>query len=183
MAYAFSTGRRSFLEKSMASEVMAALILSGKSQILPKLVVFDTWIRNADRCHPDPENYPPNYDNLFFTPAGQKYELVALDHSQAFVESGLEASLSDQYIVEDDQVYGYFPEFAALIDYVSVSAAVARLRQINTALVQEIVDSIPSEWGISSGARVVLRDVILERAIRVADYIPPKLLNDPGLEL
>jgi len=150
---------------------------------IAKLVVFDTWIRNADRCHPDPENYPPNYDNLFFTPNGQKYELVALDHSQGFIESGIEAALSDPYVLEDDQVYGFFPEFAALIDYTSVTAAVARLRQIDTAQVQEIVDSIPPQWGISSGTRVVLRNVICERANRVANYISAKLLSNPGLEV
>lgn len=148
-----------------------------------KLVVFDTWIRNADRCHPDPDNYPPNYDNLFFTPHGQKYDLVALDHSQGFVESGLEAALSDPYVIDDDDVYGYFPEFAELINYDTVSAAVGRLRQIDTALVQEIIDSIPAAWAISAAGRTALRQVIVERADRVAGYLPAKLLNDPGLQL
>lgn len=148
-----------------------------------KLVAFDTWVRNADRCHPDPANYPPNYDNLFFTPQGQKYELVALDHSQAFVESGLEAALSDPYLIDDDQIYGYFPEFADLIDFNSVTAAVTRLRQIDTALVQEIIGSIPAQWGISSDARATWCDVICKRAARVAEYLPRKMLSDPGLEV
>lgn len=152
-------------------------------QDVAKLIVLDTWIRNADRCHPDPDNYPPNYDNLFFTPHGQKYDLVALDHSQGFVESGLEAALSDPYVVEDDQVYGYFPEFAELIDFYSVSAAIARLRQIDITLAQKIVGSVPQQWAISTTAREALVNVICERAVRVASYLPKKLLNDPGLEL
>jgi hypothetical protein len=150
---------------------------------IARLVVFDTWVRNADRCHPAPENYPPNYDNLFFTPSGPKFRVVALDHSQAFVESGLEASLSDQYVINDDGVYGYFPEFADLIKFEAVTAAVAKLRQIDANFVAEVIASIPAQWAISQAARAAWANVITQRAANVANYLPRKLLNNPGLDL
>lgn len=148
-----------------------------------KLIAFDTWIRNSDRCHPDPGNYPPNYDNLFFTPVGSKFQLMALDHSQAFVESGLEAGLIDGYLLEDEEIYGFFPEFAELISLEAVTAAVTKLRQIDQAFVAEIIASIPAQWGISDGARAAWVNVITTRAELVANYLPAKLLDNPGFEL
>jgi hypothetical protein len=148
-----------------------------------KLVVFDTWIRNADRCHPEPDNYPPNYDNLFFTTAGAKFRLMALDHSQGFVESGLEENLSDPYLLNDDGVYGYYPEFSELIQFEPVTAAIQRLGEFPAALAAEIVDSIPEEWDISNTARAAWVSVIVQRAQRVAEYLPAKLLDEPGLQV
>ncbi len=148
-----------------------------------RLIMFDSWIRNADRCHPDPDNYPPNYDNLFFTPSGSKFRLVALDHSQAFVESGLEASLFDKYVLEDDGIYGRFPEFASLIDFEAVTSATLRLQELDPQFVQSVVASIPAEWSLSDAARRALVDMIVERAKFVSKYLPQKLLDDPGLKL
>ncbi|OKO80410.1 hypothetical protein AC630_15745 [Bradyrhizobium sp. AS23.2] len=148
-----------------------------------RLIVFDTWVRNADRCAPEPFGYPPNYDNLFFTRSASKFQLTALDHSQAFVESGVEDSLSDPYLLTDDEVYGYFPEFADLVDSGAVMDAAGKLRQIVPATVHEIIASIPAAWAISDSARASWADVILARARAVADYLPPKLLVNPGLGL
>lgn len=148
-----------------------------------KLVVFDTWIRNADRCAPAAFGYPPNYDNLFFTRVGSKFQLTALDHSQGFVESGLEASLADGYLLTDEEIYGYFPEFVDLIDFEGVTAAVDKLKQVPPALVNEIIASIPHAWSISNNARAVWANVIIDRAAAVANYLPAKLLMNPGLEL
>ncbi|WP_456745035.1 HipA family kinase [Bradyrhizobium sp. USDA 4354] len=148
-----------------------------------RLVVFDTWVRNGDRCAPAESGYPPNYDNLFFTRLGSRFQLTALDHSHAFVENGLEGSLSDPYVLADEGIYGYFPEFAGLIKFSAVSAAVDRLNQVTPAMANEIVASIPAEWQISDGAKASWANVIIVRAQKVAGYLPAKLLNDPGLAL
>ncbi|MHB0784398.1 HipA family kinase [Bradyrhizobium sp. 5.13L] len=148
-----------------------------------RLVVFDTWIRNTDRCAPIETGYPPNYDNLFFTKSGSRFQLTALDHSHAFVENGLEGSLSDPYVLTDEGIYGYFPDFASLIKFSAVTTAVDRLHQVTPAMANEIVASIPLEWQISAGARASWANVITVRAQRVAEYLPAKLLNDPGLGL
>jgi hypothetical protein len=146
-----------------------------------RLVVFDTWIRNADRCAPQSFGYPANYDNLFFTRVGSRFQLTAMDHSQGFVESGLEAALSDPYLLTDDEVYGYFPEFSNLIQFQAVSAAAQRLLEITPDLVCGILASIPPEWGISNAAKTSWANVIVVRAKAVAQYLPAKILFNPGL--
>lgn len=148
-----------------------------------KIVFFDTWIRNADRWPPEAANLPGNRDNLFFTPVDRKFDLVALDHSHCFVETTLADELSSPHLLEDDGVYGNYPEFRPLITAQAVAAAATRLRQIDISIVREIVESIPPEWGVTVGERRGLADLICRRALRVADYLPAKLVAQPSLEL
>jgi hypothetical protein len=154
-----------------------------KPEDVSRLVVFDTWIRNADRCPPDPANTPYNRDNLFFTPSGRKFHLMVFDHSHCFVEGTLEDELGRPYLVEDERIYGNFPEFAAYISPGAVLASVARLRQIDTKMVQDILGSIPQQWGVSGAMRGAWCDLICARADKVADFIPAKLLDEPSLYL
>jgi hypothetical protein len=148
-----------------------------------KIIIFDTWIRNADRCPPDPGNIPFNRDNLFFTPEGRKFHLVAFDHSHCFVETTLEDELGGAHLVEDEQIYGRFPEFAPYITADAVGAAVARLGQMTPATAKEIVDSVPAKWAVSIGTRAAWCDLICERAQRVAKYAPGKLGVSLSFEL
>ena len=81
---------------------------------ISRLVMFDTWIRNADRWPPeDGIMAEPNFENLFFTPNGQKFEIIALDHSHCFVEIALDDELADPVVAFDERVYGLFPSFTA----------------------------------------------------------------------
>ncbi|SNT11677.1 hypothetical protein SAMN05216374_2759 [Tardiphaga sp. OK246] len=148
---------------------------------ISKLVVFDTWIRNADRCPPDPQNTPYNRDNLFFTPSGRKFQIVVFDHSHCFVEGTLEDELGQPHLLDDERIYGNFPEFSAYIRPDAVQAAVARLRQIDTNVVQEVLGSIPQQWGISGSIKAAWCHLICARANKVAEFIPGKLLDEPGL--
>lgn len=148
-----------------------------------KLVVFDTWIRNADRCPPNLHDVPYNRDNLFFSIEGRRFELVAIDHSHCFVEGTLDDLLAGADLLNDGAIYGYFPEFEPFIEAHAVAAAAARLRQIDIALVQAIVASVPKEWGVTAPTREAWVELICGRARRVADFVSAKLVNDPCLEL
>jgi hypothetical protein len=146
-----------------------------------KLVVFDTWIRNPDRC--PPEGLPNNRDNLFFTPIGRKFDLVALDHSHCFVETTLADELGQSHLLADESVYGFFPEFRPYIDTSAVRRAARRLLEIDMGTVKEIVGSVPPQWGVTAGSRDAWAKLICDRAERVAKFLPAKLGCEPELDL
>lgn len=78
------------------------------------LVVFDTWVRNRDRHYPDYDARKPNYDNVYFASlqhAPAKYRLVAMDHTHCFDNGQLHGKLARIDFVQDEKVYGLFPEF------------------------------------------------------------------------
>lgn len=148
------------------------------------IVVFDTWVRNIDRCPPvdyfDPE---PRRDNLLFTPVGRKFDLIAFDHTNCFVEEDLETGLQGPHFVEDERIYGLFPEFAPYLGERSITRAVAALRRIDPAVIREIVHSVPREWGPSKLVRDLWAARISERAARVADIVPDRLVCQMNLGL
>ena len=71
---------------------------------LARLVVFDTWIRNADRYPPEEAlmERPPNLDNLMFArhPGTRrlKYNLIVFDHTHAFSDAGYDG-LDDEAMI------------------------------------------------------------------------------------
>lgn len=150
---------------------------------IAKLIMFDTWVRNGDRCNPDPNLGISNRDNLFFTPAGRKVELIAFDHSHCFTDGVLEQDLNDSDIIDDENVYGYFPEFTPFVGADAVRQAADRLREMNTEVASAIVASVPHQWGPTTQVRRRWVDVIYQRAQRVAGYAPAKMIEQAGLEV
>lgn len=150
---------------------------------LARLVLFDTWVRNTDRCPPgnalDPE---PNYDNLVFKPVPRGYKLVALDHTHCFTEGDLATDVGDQAITYDDRIYGLFPEFEPFLDDEGVHEAAARLSLIDDAFVRDVVRSVPREWGLTDAARDLLAITISERARHVSRNGPRVLAQQLGLD-
>ena len=120
---------------------------------------------------------PFNRDNLFFTPIGRKFDLIAFDHSHCFVETTLEDELRGNHLVEDPRIYGNFPEFSRHLNGRAIEAGTARLRQIDARTAQEIIGSIPAEWGITTSVKTAWADLIVRRALAVANYIPSKLMD------
>ena len=150
---------------------------------IAKLVLFDSWTRNADRYPPIDAWGEPNRDNLFFTAIARRFGIVALDHSHAFVEGDLETEIGLQAVREDARVYGLFPEFCPYVAEGDVLAAAHQIGHIDAALVREIVGSIPMAWGPSAGARLAWVDTILARAAVVSQSLPDLLLQQMRLDL
>lgn len=146
------------------------------------LVIFDTWVRNIDRCPPEDYLDPtPKRDNLFFTLKGRKFEMVAFDHTHCFVEEELEAGLTGAHFVEDDRVYGVFPEFRPYLSERLLRRAIAALAQIDLPTIREIVGSIPHAWGPSAQVRKLWAEQIFERGQRVEEYVFARLV--PQLQM
>jgi hypothetical protein len=143
-----------------------------------KLVVFDTWIRNADR-HLDGTD---NSDNLLYarSGSGRKYDIVPIDHSHCFINADLEAELpADEAMMADERVYGFFPEFGHFITNINVSLAVEKLATLDPGFVDECVNSVPREWGLGQQHKKDLADLICQRAKFVAETLPARLVNEP----
>lgn len=99
------------------------------------------------------------------------------------VETTLVEELGHVHLIEDDRVYGYFPEFRDYVSEEAAKAAARRLRQIDRETVAAIVRSVPAQWGITHTQRETWVDVICKRAERVSGFIVGKLIKAPHLDL
>ena len=139
---------------------------------VPLLVVFDTWVRNLDRCPPpDYLDLTPKWDNLFFTPVRRSFEMVVFDHTHCFVEEDLESGLMDTQFVDDERVYGAFPEFFPLLSERRLREAAQLVARIDAATVSEIVHSVPTVWGPGRAVRERWIEQLVARAGRVEKYV------------
>tara|TARA_R110002126_G_C10451016_1_gene499609 strand:+ start:333 stop:1151 length:819 start_codon:yes stop_codon:yes gene_type:complete len=150
-----------------------------KPEDVAKLVVFDTWIRNNDRF----VDGNPNSDNLLYSEVtkGRKYSLVPIDHSHCFVDIGFDTDLPDLSLIEDETVYGLYPEFESFMIPRYVAAATTHLSSLNRSFVEECVNSVPSEWNMSAGSRANTVEFICARAEYVVNTISKKIVDAPEL--
>lgn len=148
------------------------------------LVIFDTWIRNLDRCPPpdyfDPE---PRRDNLCFTPDGVKLKLLVIDHSHCFVEGAIEDEIGDAHFVDDARIYGRFPEFEAYLKEAPLRQAVGKMTSIDAAAIAEIVNSIPGVWGPSQQTRNTWIAQIMARQMHIATSVIDTLVAQGQMDV
>lgn len=151
---------------------------------IAKLVFLDSWIRNEDRYPPvGGFNQAANWDNLFFTPAGRDFDLVALDHSHCFTLGDLCDEIGDHEVASDTAVYGLFPQFAPFLTEAHVMTAAAALAEVSGGLVDKIINQLPEQWGIGPACGAHWANVIRHRAALVAQALPAALLAQPSLKL
>lgn len=142
---------------------------------IAKLVVFDTWICNWDRY----EHPHENYDNLLFVKDKRKYDIYAIDHTYAF-NGEFPVGLNNEMISEES-VYGNFPNFAPYIDYNTITSALEKLSQLDRDFVEQIVNSVPTEWGLGEIASQSLTELICRRAEFVVNTLPARIIVDPPI--
>lgn len=146
------------------------------------LIMFDTWVRNGDRCPPPNALDPtPRHDNLFFRTDGRKFELTAFDHTHCFVEADLDSGLIVEEFEGDERIFGLFPEFVPYLTEQSLRRAVGAIRNVDPAAVEEIVHSVPLQWGPSNLVRNRWIDCIVGRSKVMPDRIMRALMHQGGL--
>lgn len=143
---------------------------------ITRLVVFDTWTLNCDRHHHDTTVRKPNYDNVYLSSEGVnagKRRLIAMDHGLCFIRSGEDLSPKLAHInkVRDDHVYGLFPEFQNKLQQTIMTECVSRLRQMDAATAEAMIQTVPREWEVSTEVRRAWAELIYRRAGFVADNI------------
>ena len=144
---------------------------------ITRLVVFDTWILNCDRYHYDVDPQTgrrPNYDNVYLSSEGiepGKRRLIAMDHGLCFIRSGEDLSVKLAHIdkVQDEHVYGLFPEFREKLSEDIVTSCATRLREMDVGIARDMIDTVPKEWEVSPEVGAAWADLISRRATLVAD--------------
>lgn len=149
------------------------------------LVAFDTWIRNLDRCPPPDYLDPtPKWDNLFFAQDTRgRFRMMVLDHTHCFVEEDLASGLSGNHFVDDDRAYGVFPEFLPHINEVALRAASAAIARIDAGLINQIVQSVPLQWGPSDAVRTLWAERIHARGQMVEGYLMTRLVQQSQMPI
>ncbi|MBP0439110.1 HipA family kinase [Tianweitania sediminis] len=144
---------------------------------IAKLVVFDTWIMNWDRYGLG----DANAENLLFAKRdkSRKYDLIPIDHTWAF-DGDFPLALNEDD-VESPGVYGRFPAFEPYITSETLAPALQRLRSLDRTFVKEVINSVPSEWGVGPVARTTLIELICSRAAFVVNTIEERLIDAPLL--
>jgi hypothetical protein len=147
-----------------------------------RLVVFDTWTLNCDRHHHDTTVRRPNPDNVFLSSEGVepgRRRLIAMDHGLCFIRSGedLTAKLSNIDKVQDEHVYGLFPEFRNRLREDIISGCATRLREMDAEIAEAMVGTVPREWDVPSEARRAWSELIFRRAGFVADNVQKWIEN------
>lgn len=154
---------------------------------ISRLVVFDTWIRNRDRHHQDPRIRKPNRDNVFLSKSGAVGDTVvlkAIDHTHCFATTTEFApKMANISEIQDQRVYGLFPEFGSLVTRPLVEAAASDLANIQSAQVEAILGHVPGEWGIRPNTKRAWSDLIVRRAQFVADHVVGYLFPQEELAL
>lgn len=143
---------------------------------ITRLVVFDTWTLNCDRHHHDLTVRKPNYDNVYLSSEGVeggKRRLIAMDHGLCFIRSGEDLTTKLAHIdrIQNEHVFGLFPEFRGRLREDIVIECVARLREMDTATAAEIIGTVPNQWEVPPEAREAWSNLVYRRAGFVADNI------------
>lgn len=142
---------------------------------IARLVVFDTWVMNRDRHHPDHRERRPNRDNVFLSeersPPG-RYHLLAIDHSECFREGGEITNRVNRIDrVRDARLFGLFPEFLPFINRRRMQESLDPICMVDSSRIRGILDSVPREWQLAPEARVALSDLLLRRATYLAEQL------------
>jgi hypothetical protein len=141
---------------------------------ITRLVVFDTWTLNCDRHFPDPKIRKPNFDNVFFSTedvAEGRLRLLAIDYGLCFIRSGEDLTTRVSHIekIQDERIYGLFPQFEGRLSAATVDECMKRLRSVTTELASRIVETIPKDWEVDAVSRAALVELISRRGQFVAD--------------
>lgn len=145
---------------------------------IPRIIVFDTWVRNCDRHAPGMGRDGQariNMDNLFLSEEGAgkgKFILKAIDHGHIFT-CGRRINRNLAFIenTREEKLYGLFPFFRDFVTVETLAQAATDLRNVRSSMWADLLRSIPDEWSISDEARLAIDRFLLERASFVVDNI------------
>jgi hypothetical protein len=143
---------------------------------ITRLVVFDTWTLNCDRHAPGGRRQ--NRDNIYLSEAAPpgSFLLRAMDHSHCFTcGKPLTPRIAHIEHVQDERVYGLFPEFQTWLDRGVADRAAARLRSFTKSDADLVTQGIPREWDVDDPTVDALREFLVTRAAFLGSTIMSKL--------
>jgi hypothetical protein len=155
---------------------------------ISRLVVFDTWTLNCDRygLNKNPLKRPRiNRGNVFLSEEALKGTLClkAIDHTHCFTcGRPLTSRVADLDTIQDERVFGLFPEFRKYLNRDAVQDSAARLRELERSFAASTMQDIPSSWEVKKGVQEAWVDLIVRRAGFVSERIEAKLWPQKPLD-
>jgi hypothetical protein len=169
------------------SEELAAV---ENPEVLAGLIVLDTWLLNCDRYRPEGNDVRRNTRNVFLadSSAKGKVRVIAMDHTHCFAcGRTLTRAIKNIDRVQDDRLYGHFPEFREYVTHEAVRGFAARLRSLTKTEAERLLAGTPPAWRPAAEIVDALRDFLTERAAFVGQKVRQMLVDqrylDPELAL
>jgi hypothetical protein len=108
---------------------------------------------------------------------------MVIDQSHCFVEGQLEDGLQSSEFVNDERIYGLFPEFVQYIREVPLRRAAAAIASVDAIAIAEIVNSVPMAWGPTQAIRDCWIERIISRQAKVPTFAIDALLVQAQLDV
>ncbi|MGP0064027.1 MAG: hypothetical protein ACLQGP_10575 [Isosphaeraceae bacterium] len=143
---------------------------------ITRLVVFDSWTRNCDRYAP--EGRRVNRNNVYLSESAppDNLLLVAMDHSHCFTcGRPLTVKLAHIDSVQDEGIYGLFPQFHPWLDGRVVRQTIDKLRSFTKKDAETVTRDIPREWEMDVATTDALNQFLVSGAAYLAATIMIKL--------
>jgi hypothetical protein len=154
--------------------------------VLARMVLFDTWMRNCDRHGPEygKDGRPrENLDNLFLSEEGAergKFILKPIDFGHIInCGRGLNRRIADIDNVRDERVYGLFPFFQGHVTRDQIIQESTILSTVNSEMWNDLIEGIPEEWEVDKETRIAIGDFLKDRARFLAAHFPHILPVEP----
>jgi hypothetical protein len=143
---------------------------------ITRLVVFDTWTLNCDRHAPGGRRINRNNVHLSNDAPEEKLLLRAMDHSHCFTcGRPLTPKISHIQQVQDEEIYGLFPEFEPWVDCRIVGQTIEKLQSFTLIEARALTQDIPKEWDLGDATTEALNQFLTSRAAFLASSIMNKL--------
>ena len=140
-----------------------------------RLIVFDTWTRNCDRYMPR-DGPRINRDNVFLSEQNAtpgRFLLKAIDHGCCFTcGRDLTVKLRDLDCVQENKLYGRFPQFSDRTERMSMLRLVEEAEAVPRQEVEAMIHSVPREWDLNTAVRQALCDFICLREVYQGNFQP-----------
>lgn len=146
---------------------------------ITKLIMLDNWVLNSDRYPPPLSSRQPNYDNVFLSTDGLKGKqrrLVAMDFSDCLKpEVSLTPRIANISNVQDERLFGLFPQFRAYLSRLAYEEGLKRLDEVSDVEMRSIVEAVPDAWDVNRSTRDALLRFLVQRAAFLAMHLPKTL--------
>ncbi len=102
-----------------------------------------------------------------------------MDFTHAFTCGGpLDRTLGYIEKIQDEGIYGLFPEFRPHISRDEVISCVARLAEFNRGIADRMLAYIPAQWDVEDTVRSLWKKFLLDRAHFTARMIESRLFPE-----
>jgi len=73
--------------------------------------------------------------------------------------------------VQDEHLYGLFPEFRGWLRAAIIRDCASRLKELDAETAKEMIETVPAEWEVTQDARKAWAELVYRRAGFVADNV------------